>query len=98
MDGGGATIWNGTAFSCNGNEILLRHNNFKRPEGTSGECNGDARISARSVGIEGNCYTSELSVTLNAGLNNRTVSCVSNLNNGMTTIGTATVSLTTGII
>ena len=98
VDGVGATIWTGTAFSCDGNEILLRHSNFNRPGGTSGECNGDASISARSVRVEGNCYTSELSVTPNAGLNNRTVLCVSNSNDGMPTIGTATISLTTGIM
>ena len=100
VDGsGGATIWTGTAFTCGGNnEILLRHNNFNRPEGTSGECNGDTRISARSVGVEGNCYTSELSVMLNGGLSNRTIRCVSNLNSGMNTIGTAMISLTTGIV
>ena len=95
MDGGGVTIWTGTAFSCDGNEILLRHNNFNRPEGTSGECSGDASISAKSVKVEGNCYTSQLSVTPNAGLNNRTVCCV---NNSMTTIGTSTIFLTTGIL
>ena len=94
--GVGATIWTGTAFNCNGNEILLRHSKFSEPGGTLGQCNGGA-ISARSVGVENNCYSSELSVRLSPGLNNRTIRCVSNSNDGMSTIAEATISLVTGI-
>ena len=68
----GATIWTGTAFTgCDGHRILLRHSN---PNG-SGQCNGGAII-ARSIENDGNCVTSELNVTVDPGLNNKTICCI----------------------
>ena len=37
--------------------------------------------------VEGNYYTSELSVRTNTGMNGRTVHCVSNSNSGILTVG-----------
>ena len=89
----GATIWSGTAFTgCDGDRIQLRHSN----ENAMGQCNGGA-ISARSIpGMERNCATSELSVMVDAGLNNKTIRCVLNSNSGTPTIGEATITLATG--
>ena len=72
---GAATIWNGSAFTCSENEIPLLHNGFNSSNGQSGVCNNGA-ILARSVGVNGNCYTSQLRVTVSAGLNNKTVACL----------------------
>ena len=67
-----ATIWGGSAFDCAGNEVILRHSNFDVTQ--FGECNNGA-IQGRSVGVNGMCFTSQLNVTVSAGLNNKTVMC-----------------------
>lgn len=74
VDGGIATIWGGSAFDCDGknNEITLLHRNFVG--GTMGECS-DGAIVAHSLGVTGTCHTSQLNVTVSAGLNNKTVVC-----------------------
>ena len=97
--GGGTTLWTGTAFDCaaaNIDEILLRHNNFNGSDGAFGECNnGD--IVGRSVQVEGNCYTSQLIVTVSAGLNNKSVRCVHSTNEGdMITIGETLLTVISG--
>ena len=70
--GGGSTIWSVTAFDCTENDIILRHSEFT--DGTSGECN-DGTITGHSVGVEGNCFSSRLDVTISAELHNKTVVC-----------------------
>ena len=77
--GGGITQWSGTAFDCehNLNEILLLHENFDDPGGTDGTCN-NGQIVGRSVSVIENCYTSQVSVTTSAELNNKTVRCIHN--------------------
>ena len=71
--GGRATIWEGSAFDCAGDEIILRHSNFdETPQ--LGECNNGA-IQGRSVGVNGMCFTSQLNVTVSAELNKKTVVC-----------------------
>ena len=60
-----------------------------------GQCNSGA-LSARSLGIVGDCATSELNVTVDSSLNNKTVQCVLNSNSGTPTIGMATIMLMTG--
>jgi hypothetical protein len=88
----GATIWSGTALTvCDGERIQLRHSN----ENAMGRCDGGTR-SARSFPIVDNCATSELNVTVDSTLNNKTVECVLNSNSGTPTIGVATITLMTG--
>ena len=72
--GGEVTIWGGSAFDCEENEIILDHREFNN--GTSGKCN-DGAIVGQSVDINGTCYTSQLNVTVSKGLNNKTVNCSS---------------------
>ena len=87
--GDGATVWSGSAFDCNGNEITLIHRNFDR--GTLGGCN-DQAIIGESIGVSDNrtCFTSRLNVTVNTGLNNKTVNCS---NSGIRNIGLSTITI-----
>ena len=56
---------------CAGDEIPLIHARFMD---ASGECN-DGDIVARSVGVEGMRYTSELEVRISTELNGKSVNC-----------------------
>ena len=69
----GSSLWRGTAFNCLGSqdEISLRHSSFS---GASGTCTNGA-ITAESVGVVDNCYTSRLMVTVSPALNETTVEC-----------------------
>ena len=86
-------MWTGSAFSCSTNEIILRHNRFA--EGTTGVCN-DGDIVGQSLGIENNCSTSQLTVSVSSELNSRTVMCLVNSDAGMTQIGETTLTVITG--
>ena len=71
----GATVWRGTAIDCSeiGYEIFLRHSSgvFMQERGCE---NRD--ITAYGVEIEGNCYTSRLSVMISdPSMNNDSVQC-----------------------
>ena len=94
INGEGSTLWTGTAFSCNMNEIILRHSQFSLPEGTSMSCNNGA-ISGRSIGVTDRCYSSELNVTVSPNLNGRTILCD---HDGTTqrNIGASTLNVVTG--
>jgi hypothetical protein len=76
VDGGNATIWGGPAFDCAGNSINLTHLSFKN--GTSGKCN-DGAILGESVKVDGTLYTSKLNVTVSNALDNKIVTCSSDL-------------------
>ena len=72
----GATIWNGTAFSgCQQNQIRLKHHQFTHPGGSTDTCNNDA-IVGKSLGIQGNNYTSQLNVTITSETAGKTIMCV----------------------
>ena len=70
------TVWQGSAFDCPGsNEITLLHNRFTSQEGAYGECNnGD--IVAKSLGVEGDLYTSQLSVRVSAATTGKNIECL----------------------
>ncbi len=70
-DGSRLTIWRGSAFNCPSisSRIVLFHSLF---DGESGSC-GD--LSAMSVGVSGNDYTSRLTLTATAGLNGTIIEC-----------------------
>ena len=75
----GSSVWRGTAFNCPSlqgvsNEILLRHSLFNTSSGANGTCTNGA-ITAESVGVVDNCFTSRLMVTVSSGLNGTTVEC-----------------------
>ena len=86
--GGGSTIWRGSAFNCAGDAITLIHQNFI--DGTIRGCN-DGDIVGQSVGVDGEFYTSQLNVTISAGLNSKTVVCYFDLE--MQQIGTSLITL-----
>ena len=90
--GDGATVWSGSAFDCDGNEITLIHRNFDR--GALGGCNERAII-GESIGVSDNrtCFTSRLNVTVSTGLNNKMVNC-SNSGVGIRSIGSSTITIT----
>ena len=71
----GSSLWRGTAFNCPGlsNVISLGHSLFST-SGASGTCTGGA-LTAESVGVVDNCYTSRLMVTVSSSLNETTVEC-----------------------
>ena len=94
INGGGNTLWTGTAFSCNSNEILLRHTQFSLQGGTSGSCNNGA-ISGWSIGVTDRCYSSELNVTVSPDLNGRTILC-NHDGTSQRSIGASTLNVVTG--
>ena len=93
--GGGSTLWDGTAFDCigNGNSILLRHDRFSSG-GVDGQCNNGA-ITGQSIGVENECYTSQLNVTVDPTLNMRTIRCT-HTSLTRTTIGETTLTVIEG--
>ena len=90
----GTTVWQGTAFDCGGNSIVLVHNLY-RSTGASGRCNNDA-ILGRSVSADGDCYTSELTVRVSPSLTNKTVSCFHGSGRGPIHIGSSTLTVKEG--
>jgi hypothetical protein len=94
--GTGNTLWTGTAFDCATNGIILRHERFSQSGGAVGVCNNDA-IDGRSVGVENNCYTSEIDVTVSATFNNKTIQCIHNSGTGINTIGTSVITVFEGL-
>ena len=67
-----ATVWQGSAFLCENNNILLRHSQYVSPQGATGECNNGA-IGAHSVGVQRNCFVSQLNVSLSSNLDGLSV-------------------------
>ena len=85
------TVWGGNGFQCSSGEILIEHRNFI----TTGECN-NGRIVARGIRVENGCYTSQLNVTFDAGLQDSSIVC--SVDNGTYSrqVGSDTVLTTTG--
>ena len=85
----GTTLWTGSAFKCpnSANQIVLRNSKFSSASIESfGACNsGD--IIAKGVNVDGNRHTSQLNVTVSAGLNQSYVECKYNSAEGLQTIG-----------
>ena len=69
------TVWQGTGFDCQGtNEITLLNSRFTSQGGAYKECNnGD--IVAKSLRVEGDLYTSQLSVTASATTTGKNITC-----------------------
>ena len=89
--GAGITVWEVKALDCT---IVLRHNLFDSGS-AFGECN-DENIVGRSVGVDDDCYTSQLDVTVNLGLNNKNISCIHNSAVGVNTVGTSSLFVVEG--
>ena len=93
VSGGVATIWRGTVFQCLSSEITLRHKRYAG--GISGVCNSGA-ITASSIGVSDNNYTSQLNVTVSPEMNNKSIECVQYSNTSFL-VGSQIISLLSGI-
>ena len=96
--GNGVTIWQGKdSFNCPRNRIVLRHENFIRPHGAYGDCNGF--IGQSLPYMKGDNYSSQLTVNVTPKLNGTTIECqYENLTtNERSEIGRTQLILTTGI-
>ena len=91
-----ATVWQGSALSqCESSNILLRHSRFTSPQGATGTCNNGG-VTGRSLGVEGDRYTSQLNITVSFNLNSQTVQCAHDDGQTLTTVGSDTIVITTG--
>lgn len=88
--GSSSTIWDGSAFQCISNSIILRHSQY--PHGAADVCN-NGLITGQSLRVNGDCFTSQLNVTISSELNGRGVRCTSG---DRRTIGTNFIFITTG--
>lgn len=70
--GDGSTIWRGTSFQCDRQQIALRHSLFTSG-GATGDCN-DGILAQSLTSVDG-CFTSQLNITITSDLNNKTVEC-----------------------
>ena len=96
-EGGVATVWQGSAFDCEAEAIILRHRRFTDLLGARGECN-NGRIRASSIGVVNSTYTSQLNITVSEKLDNKTIKCENeNIDGRIVTVGIAMVIVTTGI-
>ena len=96
INGGGSTIWSGSAFDCEmrNDEIILRHSQFESGS-PSGNCN-DGAVIAQSLGaVDNTCFSSQLSITIDLEMNNKTVQCAHSTT-AITPIGVGIISIATG--
>ena len=90
--GAGITVWEASAFECT---IVLRHNRFNS-EGAFGACS-NGNIAGRSIGVNNDCHTSQLNVTVDVSFNNNTFFCIHNFGASMDIIGASTLSVVEGL-
>ena len=88
INGTGITEWSGSFI---GNRILLRHSRFM--DGTMGS---SGQITARSIGIDNGCYSSQLTATATAAQNSTLLQCVHNLNEERNIIGEVSLIVVSG--
>ena len=101
--GAGATVWRGSLFDCIGDEIILRHSQFLNKLAVGGVCNNGAVV-AQSIGVdvdtnsERECFSSQLNISTNMDMNNKTVVCLHDdaTGNGTSIINTSTIIFITG--
>ena len=74
-DYGGATVWTGIALNCPSDEIVLLHQRFTEPEGTTRSCNNGATV-AQSLSVKNNHYTSQLNVTIIPNVAGESIMCI----------------------
>ena len=73
--GHGSTVWQGNAFNCSDDQIVLNHSEYSRAGGVNGTC-GD--LFAESVAVNGSEYTSRLTVNVTEELDGKTFNCTLN--------------------
>ena len=67
ITGGGATVWQGTAFQCS-SIIILRYTHFGGSHNSIQTCNNGA-IVAQALGIVNNNYISQINIIVSPELN-----------------------------
>ena len=77
-----------------GCEITLFHSQFGVPGAARAVCNFGAVV-GYNIGVENNCYTSKLDISVSSGLNGRTVECIADDGVRETLINTSTLLITT---
>ena len=93
--GSGATVWSGTALDqCQGGEVFMLHSEFQ--SGRTWTCS-NGQIVGSTIGISNQSYTSQLTVTVSAGLNGREIQCSHDNGTIPYIIGISTIQITTGI-
>ena len=95
--GGISTVWSGSVIGP-GCESSLFHSAFQNSSESITIVCDNGTVVGRRIGVNNNCYTSQLSILLTPNLDQRTIQC--SVDNGIsaTVIGTARLSLITGII
>ena len=97
--GVGITIWRGSAIALlcaedAGGELVLRHRSFNE----SRSCGNDY-VTGQGIRVEeSSCYRSQLNVTVDSRLDNKTIECIYDNGNTSIVIGTSPVEITKGII
>ena len=66
----GATVWKGNFFDCS-NGIIILHNRFAVEEKG---CN-DGSIVGQGLAINGNCYISQLNITVSDNIIGKSIEC-----------------------
>lgn len=98
VQGGLSTVWRGSAFDCNdNNNIIILHHVWFGTETAVGECNNN-NIVGRGLRTENSSFTSRLYVTICPQFNNKTIECTIHEGSTLTSIGSYTLNVTTGII
>ena len=97
--GEGGTRWTGTLFNCRTpGGILLRHTKFEN-DNAAGECNNGSLV-AHSTGVvytnNSRCFVSQLNVSMNTFINNKTVTCSHVDDTSETVVNTSTVNIQEG--
>ena len=89
------TVWRGSVISA-GCEITLIHSEFTTGNGARAVCNnGD--VVGQSVDVLNDCYTSQLSIEVNSGVNGSTVECIRDDGVTATVIATSTLLISTSM-
>ena len=92
----GFTVWQGSAFNCTGNAIVLRHRRFTSEEIILGECNGDSLLGSSLRVENGSFYVSQLIIRNSSEVIGDSIECVHSTGTNTTLIGWETVKYTTG--
>jgi hypothetical protein len=95
--GGLFTVWSGTVVSA-GCEVTLFHSEFAGVPGAARAICNSGSVVGYNIGVDNNCYTSNLDILVSPGLNRRTVECI--IDDGVTNtlINTSTLVITTSKI
>ena len=94
--GVGSTAWIGSAIATecpqSGGEIVLRHRSFT-------ENRSCGNITARGIRVEDSgCYTSQLNITVDSSLENKTVECIYQNGTTTTVLGSSSIEITKGMM